>query len=56
MFGSKLEHLMMHNFITDVGKGGDLLKLFEQSDLLNNACPMSHIFLRNSKETFEFSL
>ena len=30
---------MMHNFITDVRKGGDLLKSFEQSDLLNNMCP-----------------
>ena len=27
---------MMHNFIADVRKGGDLLKSFEQSNLVNN--------------------
>ena len=27
---------MIHNFIADVRKGGDLLKSFEQTNLLNN--------------------
>ena len=27
---------MMHNFIADVRKGGDLLKSFEQINLVNN--------------------
>ena len=31
----------MHNFIADVRKGGDLLKLFEQINLTNNLRPFT---------------
>ena len=35
---------MMHNFIADVRKGGDLLKSFEQSNLVNNMRSFTYKF------------
>ena len=41
---------MMHNFVADVRKGIDLLKSFEQSNLLNNmACVLSHTNRKRGK-------
>ena len=36
MLGYQSQHRMMHNFIADFRKGGDLLKSFEQINLVNN--------------------
>ena len=33
-----------NNFIADVRKGGDLLKSFEQSNLVNNMCSFTYKF------------
>ena len=35
---------MMHDFIVDVRKGGDLLKSFEQSNLVNNMRSFTYKF------------
>ena len=36
MLGYQSQHRMMHNFIADFRKGGDLLKSFAQINLVNN--------------------
>ena len=35
---------MMHNFVADVRKGGDLLKSFEQNHLVINMCSFTYKF------------
>ena len=40
---------MIHNYIVDVRKGGDLLKSFEQSNLLNNMCSFTLKNLKGAK-------
>ena len=41
----------MHDFIADVRKGGDLLKLFEQSNLVNNMRSFTYKFLKGQSPT-----
>ena len=43
---------MMHNFIADVRKGGDFLKSFEQSNLVNNMRSFMYKFYKGRSPTF----
>ena len=40
-----------NNFIADVRKGADLLKSFEQSNLVNNMCSFTYKFLKGQSPT-----
>ena len=41
----------MHNFIADVRKGGDLLKSFEQRNLVNNMRSFAYKFKKGQSPT-----
>ena len=40
---------MMHNFIADIRKAGDLLKSFEQSYLVNNMRSFFHVQIKKGQ-------